>query len=68
MCFKLENMILMLDCEEDVWCVNDVFPQSMRSQTEMELRMFKENEHAYHSMREAALSNKPTATRLLKSK
>ncbi|KAG8453336.1 hypothetical protein GDO86_000105 [Hymenochirus boettgeri] len=31
----------------------------MRNQTEMELRMFKENEFVYHSMREAALTNKP---------
>lgn len=28
-------------------------------QTEMELRMFKQNEYVYHSMREAALKNKP---------
>uniref|UniRef100_A0A8C5H7U8 [histone H3]-lysine(4) N-trimethyltransferase n=1 Tax=Gouania willdenowi TaxID=441366 RepID=A0A8C5H7U8_GOUWI len=32
---------------------------AMRVQTEMELRMFKENEYVYHSMREAALKNKP---------
>ncbi|GLD54149.1 histone-lysine N-methyltransferase SMYD1-like isoform X1 [Lates japonicus] len=32
---------------------------SMRIQTEMELRMFKQNEYVYHSMREAALKNKP---------
>lgn len=25
----------------------------------MELRMFKQNEHVYHSMREAALTSKP---------
>ncbi|KAM9329856.1 histone-lysine N-methyltransferase SMYD1 isoform 2-T2 [Gastrophryne carolinensis] len=31
----------------------------MRAQTEMELRMFKENEFVYYKMREAALSNKP---------
>lgn len=31
----------------------------MRIQTEMELRMFKENEYVYHSMREAALKNRP---------
>lgn len=31
----------------------------MRMQTEMELRMFKQNEYVYHSMREAALQNKP---------
>ncbi|KAI5615629.1 histone-lysine N-methyltransferase SMYD1 [Silurus asotus] len=41
--------------------------EAMRSQTEMELRMFKENEHVYHSMREAAFSNKPMTARLLKS-
>uniref|UniRef100_O42495 [histone H3]-lysine(4) N-trimethyltransferase n=1 Tax=Takifugu rubripes TaxID=31033 RepID=O42495_TAKRU len=28
-------------------------------QTEMELRMFKQNEYVYHSMRDAALQNKP---------
>ncbi|XP_017557158.1 histone-lysine N-methyltransferase SMYD1a [Pygocentrus nattereri] len=33
--------------------------ESMRTQTEMELRLFKENEHVYHSMREAVLSSKP---------
>ncbi|TSL28174.1 Threonine synthase-like 2 [Bagarius yarrelli] len=41
--------------------------KAMRTQTEKELRMFKENEHAYHSMREAALSNKHMATRLVKN-
>lgn len=34
-------------------------PQAMRMQTEMELRMFKQNEYVYHSMRDAALKNKP---------
>lgn len=33
--------------------------QAMRVQTEMELRMFKQNEYVYHSMRDAALKNKP---------
>ncbi|XP_077600621.1 histone-lysine N-methyltransferase SMYD1-like isoform X1 [Stigmatopora nigra] len=33
--------------------------ESMRVQTEMELRMFKQNEYVYHSMREAALKNRP---------
>ncbi|XP_051950972.1 histone-lysine N-methyltransferase SMYD1b isoform X2 [Xyrauchen texanus] len=33
--------------------------EAMRVQTEMELRMFKENEYVYHSMREAALKNQP---------
>ncbi len=33
----------------------------MRVQTEMELRMFKQNEYVYHSMRDAALKNKPMA-------
>ncbi|KAM4810044.1 histone-lysine N-methyltransferase SMYD1 isoform 2-T2 [Rhinophrynus dorsalis] len=33
--------------------------EMMRAQTEMEMRMFKENEFVYHKMREAALSNKP---------
>ncbi|XP_078264966.1 histone-lysine N-methyltransferase SMYD1b isoform X2 [Rhinoraja longicauda] len=31
--------------------------EAMRCQTEMELRMFKENEFIYHQMREAALKN-----------
>lgn len=31
----------------------------MRQQTEMELRMFKQNEFVYHQMREAALKNQP---------
>ncbi|KAM9811162.1 histone-lysine N-methyltransferase SMYD1b [Neosynchiropus ocellatus] len=35
--------------------------EAMRMQTEMELRMFKQNEYVYHSMREAALKNKPMA-------
>ncbi|KAM9440390.1 histone-lysine N-methyltransferase SMYD1a [Clarias gariepinus] len=42
--------------------------EDMRTQTEMELQMFKENESAYHSMREAVLSSKHTNTKLLKSK
>uniref|UniRef100_A0A4W4F6Q6 [histone H3]-lysine(4) N-trimethyltransferase n=1 Tax=Electrophorus electricus TaxID=8005 RepID=A0A4W4F6Q6_ELEEL len=33
--------------------------EAMRNQTEMELRMFKQNEYVYHSMREAALKNQP---------
>ncbi|XP_071750927.1 histone-lysine N-methyltransferase SMYD1b isoform X1 [Centroberyx gerrardi] len=33
--------------------------EAMRMQTEMELRMFKQNEYVYHSMREAALKNRP---------
>lgn len=33
--------------------------EAMRMQTEMELRMFKQNEYIYHSMREAALKNQP---------
>ncbi|XP_040275200.1 histone-lysine N-methyltransferase SMYD1 isoform X2 [Bufo bufo] len=33
--------------------------EAMRAQTEMELRMFQENEFVYYKMREAALSNKP---------
>ncbi|XP_065104155.1 histone-lysine N-methyltransferase SMYD1b isoform X1 [Paramisgurnus dabryanus] len=33
--------------------------EAMRMQTEMELRMFKQNEYVYHSMREAALKNQP---------
>ncbi|XP_055017723.1 histone-lysine N-methyltransferase SMYD1b isoform X3 [Boleophthalmus pectinirostris] len=33
--------------------------EEMRMQTEMELRMFKENEYVYYSMREAALKNRP---------
>ncbi|KAM7369412.1 hypothetical protein PAMP_013681 [Pampus punctatissimus] len=31
--------------------------ESMRMQTEMELKMFKQNEKAYHTMRETALKN-----------
>lgn len=31
----------------------------MRMQTEMELRMFRQNEFMYHKMREAALNNQP---------
>lgn len=30
-------------------------PQTMRRQTEIELKMFKQNEDEYHAMREAAL-------------
>ncbi|XP_056628730.1 histone-lysine N-methyltransferase SMYD1b isoform X2 [Triplophysa dalaica] len=33
--------------------------EAMRVQTEMELRMFKQNEYIYHQMREAALQNQP---------
>ncbi|XP_030640835.1 histone-lysine N-methyltransferase SMYD1b isoform X2 [Chanos chanos] len=33
--------------------------EAMRMQTEMELRMFQQNEYVYHSMREAALKNQP---------
>ncbi|XP_056137976.1 histone-lysine N-methyltransferase SMYD1b isoform X1 [Lampris incognitus] len=33
--------------------------EAMRMQTEMEFRMFKQNEYVYHTMREAALKNKP---------
>ncbi|KAA0714484.1 Histone-lysine N-methyltransferase SMYD1 [Triplophysa tibetana] len=33
--------------------------EAMRMQTEMELRMFKQNEYIYHQMREAALQNQP---------
>ncbi|XP_029619389.1 histone-lysine N-methyltransferase SMYD1b isoform X1 [Salmo trutta] len=33
--------------------------EAMRMQTEMELRMFRENEYIYKSMREAALKNQP---------
>ncbi|XP_051981133.1 histone-lysine N-methyltransferase SMYD1a [Xyrauchen texanus] len=33
--------------------------EAMRTQTEMELRMFKQNEYVYHNMREAMLTNKP---------
>lgn len=31
----------------------------MRMQTEMELRLFRQNEFMYHKMREAALNNQP---------
>ncbi|XP_029794391.1 histone-lysine N-methyltransferase SMYD1 [Suricata suricatta] len=33
--------------------------EAMRMQTEMELRMFRQNEFMYHKMREAALNNQP---------
>ncbi|XP_030048430.1 histone-lysine N-methyltransferase SMYD1 isoform X2 [Microcaecilia unicolor] len=33
--------------------------EAMRIQSEMELRMFKENEYVYYKMREAALKNQP---------
>ncbi|XP_043918041.1 histone-lysine N-methyltransferase SMYD1 isoform X2 [Protopterus annectens] len=33
--------------------------EAMRVQTEMELRMFKENEYMYYKLREAALQNRP---------
>ncbi|XP_028851539.1 histone-lysine N-methyltransferase SMYD1b isoform X1 [Denticeps clupeoides] len=33
--------------------------EAMRMQTEMELRMFQQNEYVYHQMREAALKNQP---------
>lgn len=33
----------------------------MRTQTELELKMFLQDESAYHSMREAALKKKPLA-------
>ncbi|XP_031426953.1 histone-lysine N-methyltransferase SMYD1b isoform X2 [Clupea harengus] len=35
--------------------------EAMRQQTEMELRMFKQNEFIYHQMREAALKNQPAS-------
>lgn len=39
---------------------SSAFPlKAMRMQTEMELRMFKQNEYIYHTMREAALKNQP---------
>ncbi|XP_072549300.1 histone-lysine N-methyltransferase SMYD1a [Salminus brasiliensis] len=34
--------------------------ETMRTQTEIELRMFKQNKDKYHSMHKAALSSKPT--------
>jgi len=33
--------------------------EQIRMQTEMELRMFKQNEYVYYQMREAALKNRP---------
>uniref|UniRef100_A0A4W4EG58 [histone H3]-lysine(4) N-trimethyltransferase n=2 Tax=Electrophorus electricus TaxID=8005 RepID=A0A4W4EG58_ELEEL len=36
--------------------------ERMRTQTEMELHMFKQNEKVYHSMREVAVHNKPSAS------
>merc|ERR1712137_1303110 len=35
--------------------------ESMRMQTEVELKMFKQNECAYHTMRETALKKQPMA-------
>ncbi|XP_066514684.1 histone-lysine N-methyltransferase SMYD1a isoform X1 [Hoplias malabaricus] len=37
--------------------------ESMRTETEMELRMFKQNKEVYHSMREEALSKKAMGAR-----
>ncbi|XP_048859022.1 histone-lysine N-methyltransferase SMYD1b isoform X1 [Brienomyrus brachyistius] len=37
--------------------------EAMRRQTEMEMRMFQQNEYVYHSMREAALKNQPMTMR-----
>ncbi|KAL4630145.1 histone-lysine N-methyltransferase SMYD1-like isoform X1 [Arapaima gigas] len=37
--------------------------EAMRTQTEMELRLFHQNEYVYHSMREAALKNQPMSMR-----
>uniref|UniRef100_A0A8C9T621 [histone H3]-lysine(4) N-trimethyltransferase n=1 Tax=Scleropages formosus TaxID=113540 RepID=A0A8C9T621_SCLFO len=37
--------------------------EAMRTQTEMELRLFQQNEYVYHSMREAALKNQPMSLR-----
>uniref|UniRef100_A0A3Q3JYA8 [histone H3]-lysine(4) N-trimethyltransferase n=1 Tax=Monopterus albus TaxID=43700 RepID=A0A3Q3JYA8_MONAL len=36
--------------------------ESIRTQTEMELKMFQQNEQVYHTMREAALKNQPVAS------
>ncbi|XP_072228348.1 histone-lysine N-methyltransferase SMYD1-like [Leuresthes tenuis] len=36
--------------------------ESMRTQTEMELKIFKQNENAYRNMRDAALKNQPVAS------
>ncbi|XP_029921298.1 histone-lysine N-methyltransferase SMYD1a [Myripristis murdjan] len=36
--------------------------ESMRMQTEMELKLFKQNEEVYHTMREAALKSQPMCT------
>ncbi|KAM4527422.1 histone-lysine N-methyltransferase SMYD1a [Odontesthes bonariensis] len=36
--------------------------ESMRMQTEMELKIFKQNENAYLDMKDAALKNKPVAS------
>uniref|UniRef100_A0A7N6B9N6 [histone H3]-lysine(4) N-trimethyltransferase n=1 Tax=Anabas testudineus TaxID=64144 RepID=A0A7N6B9N6_ANATE len=36
--------------------------ESIRMQTEMELKMFKQNEKAYHTMRDAALMGQPIAS------
>lgn len=42
-----------------IGAVSIYVPQAMRMQTEMELRMFRQNEFMYHKMREAALNNQP---------
>ncbi len=34
----------------------------MRMQTEKELKMFKQNEYVYHTMRDAALKTQPMAS------
>lgn len=47
-------------CSISIPCIEVLLcSQAMRMQTEMELRMFKQNEYVYHSMRDAALKNKP---------
>lgn len=55
----------MISVEFDI--VNTILPvilrflylQSMRMQTEVELKMFKQNEYVYHTMRDAALKTQP---------
>lgn len=47
-CFEIPCITGFVTC-----CV----PQVMRVQTEMELRMFQQNEYMYYKMREAALKN-----------
>lgn len=58
---KTEKSLENLNLYNQLGAANScAFPlKAMRMQTEMELRMFKQNEYIYHTMREAALKNQP---------